>query len=109
MCHALSLYCRGSSFMHERSKTFFIYWKNSPRQGFIYVCQNSAIVGPVSYHNYEGLSVNLQEQERLVKDLGPKNKVSEFSMNFPVIFVQVMILRNHGLLTCGTTIAEAFF
>jgi len=65
------------------------------KEGFQYVCQNSAIVGPVSYHDYEGLAVNLEEQERLVEDLGPKNKV--------------MILRNHGLLTCGSSIAEAFF
>ncbi len=43
---------------------------------------------------YEGLSVNLEEQQRLVKDLGQ---------------MRIMILRNHGLVTSGSTIGEAFF
>ena len=47
----------------------------------------------VAYHNYEGVSLSLEERERLVKDLGDK---------------KVMILRNHGLLTAGRTIPEAF-
>lgn len=48
----------------------------------------------VAYHDYEGFSLELDERERLVKDLGNK---------------KVMILRNHGLLTAGRTIPEAFF
>ena len=47
----------------------------------------------VAYHDYEGLALDLSERERLIKDLGDKN---------------VMVLRNHGLLTVGRTIAEAF-
>ena len=47
----------------------------------------------VSYHEWEGMSTNADECERLSKSLG-NNKV--------------MILRNHGLLTCGETIGEAF-
>ena len=47
----------------------------------------------VSYHDWEGMSTESEECERLSKSLG-RNKV--------------MILRNHGLLTCGNTIAEAF-
>ncbi len=47
----------------------------------------------VAYHPYEGLAVSEQEQTSLVKDLGDKNS---------------MILYNHGLLTCGSTIEEAF-
>lgn len=47
----------------------------------------------VAYHDYEGVALNLAEQKRLVADLG----------NRPV-----MILRNHGLLTVGTTAAQAF-
>jgi len=58
------------------------------------LCQNSHIVGPVSYHDYEGIAVSLEERERLVADLGPENRV--------------LILRNHGLLTCGSTVSEAF-
>jgi ribulose-5-phosphate 4-epimerase/fuculose-1-phosphate aldolase len=48
----------------------------------------------VAYHDYEGVSLDLGERERLVNDLGDKN---------------VMILRNHGLLTAGSSIAEAFY
>ncbi|MBI4782452.1 MAG: class II aldolase/adducin family protein [Oscillatoriophycideae cyanobacterium NC_groundwater_1537_Pr4_S-0.65um_50_18] len=47
----------------------------------------------LAYHDYEGVSLNLAEQQRLVNDLG-KHKV--------------MIMRNHGLLTAGRTIPEAF-
>ena len=47
----------------------------------------------VSYHDWEGMSTEKEECEHLSKSLG-KNKV--------------MILRNHGLLTCGANIAEAF-
>ena len=48
----------------------------------------------IGYHEYEGLALNLDEQKRLVKDLGEKK--------------QLLILKNHGLLTCGKTIPEAF-
>jgi ribulose-5-phosphate 4-epimerase/fuculose-1-phosphate aldolase len=47
----------------------------------------------VAYHDYEGVSLSLEERERLVNDLGDK---------------KAMILRNHGLLTAGRTIPEAF-
>jgi ribulose-5-phosphate 4-epimerase/fuculose-1-phosphate aldolase len=49
--------------------------------------------GRLGYHDYEGPALNLEEQARLVADLGPHD---------------AMILRNHGLLTCAPTIAEAF-
>ena len=47
----------------------------------------------LAYHNYEGLALNEEEKPRLITDLGDKNN---------------MILRNHGLLTVGSTTAEAF-
>jgi ribulose-5-phosphate 4-epimerase/fuculose-1-phosphate aldolase len=47
----------------------------------------------VAYHDYEGVATNLDERQRLVRDLGEK---------------QVMVLRNHGLLTAGRTVPEAF-
>lgn len=47
----------------------------------------------VSYHDYEGIALNLDEQKRLTADLGTTN---------------AMILRNHGLLTVGATAAQAF-
>jgi ribulose-5-phosphate 4-epimerase/fuculose-1-phosphate aldolase len=56
--------------------------------------QDSAIFhNRVSYHNWEGMSTNQSECERLSKNLGQNN---------------VMILKNHGLLTCGKTVSEAF-
>ncbi len=49
--------------------------------------------GRVAYHAYEGIALDLDERERLVADLGDK---------------PVMVLRNHGMLTCGRSVAEAF-
>jgi ribulose-5-phosphate 4-epimerase/fuculose-1-phosphate aldolase len=50
--------------------------------------------GHVSYHDWDLQTAGQEECERLVADLGPENLV--------------MILRNHGLLSCGRTIGEAF-
>ncbi|GGE18012.1 putative aldolase class 2 protein [Polymorphobacter glacialis] len=47
----------------------------------------------VTYHEYEGVATDLEERERLVEDLGAKN---------------AMILRNHGTLAVGKTVAECF-
>ena len=47
----------------------------------------------IGYHDYEGLALELDEQQRLTRDLGGH---------------KAMILRNHGLLTCGESVAEAF-
>lgn len=47
----------------------------------------------VAYHDWEGFAVNDEEREKLVADLGSKN---------------VLILRNHGTLTCGGTVGRAF-
>ncbi|MBU3671415.1 MAG: class II aldolase/adducin family protein [Sinobacteraceae bacterium] len=49
--------------------------------------------GRVAYHDYEGISYDLDERERLVRNLGDK---------------PVMILRNHGLLTVGSSVSQAF-
>src|SRR5438552_6114469 len=47
----------------------------------------------LAYHDYEGLALDEKEKPRLVADLGNKHS---------------LILRNHGLLTVGRTVAEAF-
>ncbi len=47
----------------------------------------------VAYHDYEGVAFNLEERPRLVADLGTKS---------------MMLLRNHGTLTTGKTVGEAF-
>jgi ribulose-5-phosphate 4-epimerase/fuculose-1-phosphate aldolase len=47
----------------------------------------------IAYHDYEGVALDEDERERLVADIGDK---------------RILILRNHGLLTAGRTIPEAF-
>jgi ribulose-5-phosphate 4-epimerase/fuculose-1-phosphate aldolase len=47
----------------------------------------------VAYHDFEGPSLDLEERRRLAENLGNKH---------------VLILKNHGLLTCGQTVAQAF-
>ena len=46
----------------------------------------------LAYHDYEGVALRDDEKPRLVDDLGASN---------------FLILRNHGLLTCGRNVAEA--
>jgi ribulose-5-phosphate 4-epimerase/fuculose-1-phosphate aldolase len=52
--------------------------------------------GRVAFHDYEGIAAddNLSERERICRDLGER---------------PCMILRHHGLLTVGRTVAEAFY
>ncbi|HYG27042.1 MAG TPA: class II aldolase/adducin family protein [Caulobacteraceae bacterium] len=47
----------------------------------------------VAYHDYEGIAFDADERPRLQRDLGDKN---------------LMLLRNHGTLAVGETIADAF-
>ena len=47
----------------------------------------------LAYHDYEGVALNDAEKPRLVADLGNRN---------------CLMLRNHGLLTTGPTVADAF-
>ena len=62
--------------------------------GLLPLTQNATLVMPqVAYHDYEGVALNHDERERLVKDIGDK---------------KLMLLRNHGTLAVGATAAEAF-
>ena len=61
--------------------------------GLLPLTQNAMFFGEIAYHDYEGPAVDLDEQQRLIADLGERS---------------AMILRNHGLLTVGTTVCEAF-
>jgi ribulose-5-phosphate 4-epimerase/fuculose-1-phosphate aldolase len=61
--------------------------------GLLPIAQTSMRFAKIAYHDYEGVALKLEEQERLVRDLGEH---------------EGMILRNHGLLTVGASIAEAF-
>jgi len=61
--------------------------------GLLPLAQTAMRFTDVAYHDYEGVALNLKEQERVVRDLGMR---------------EAMILRNHGLLVVGASIAEAF-
>src|SRR5947207_10249166 len=61
--------------------------------GLLPLTQNAMFFGELGYHDYEGPAVDLDEQKRLIRDLGAG---------------AAMILRNHGLLTAGRTVCEAF-
>ncbi len=66
----------------------------SVKEGLLPLSQYSMFaLASISYHDYEGLAVNDDEKKRLQDDLG--------SSNF-------MLLRNHGALTMGLTIGDAF-
>ncbi|MCK8783626.1 class II aldolase/adducin family protein [Roseomonas sp. NAR14] len=62
--------------------------------GLLPMTQTAMRFAKISYHDYQSVAIDLAEQESLVADLGPHNNA--------------MILRNHGLLTTGSTIPEAF-
>lgn len=49
--------------------------------------------GKIAYHDYEGIALDQEEQQRLIADMGD---------------CPILILRNHGLLTAGRSVAEAF-
>lgn len=67
---------------------------SSQEQGLLPINQTAMVLNnQLAYHDYEGLAFNLDERPRLVADLGDKS---------------AMILRNHGTLTVGTSVAAAF-
>ncbi|HTR85538.1 MAG TPA: class II aldolase/adducin family protein [Reyranella sp.] len=64
------------------------------KQGLLPLCQKSMLFqNRLAYHAFEGIAFDLAERESLQADLGPH---------------KAMVLRNHGLLTCGRDCAEAF-
>ncbi len=64
------------------------------KQGLLPLSQHSIFVlSSLGYHDYEGVALHDEEKPRLVADLGDKRH---------------LMLRNHGLLTVGATVADAF-
>ena len=55
--------------------------------------QSTFVLASLAYHDYEGVAFRDEEKPRLQVDLGHAN---------------FLMLRNHGLLTCGRSIADAF-
>jgi len=67
---------------------------SAQKDGLLPISQQSMFaLSSLAYHDYEGLALNDTEKPRLVQDLGTKN---------------YLMLRNHGLLTVGSSMAEAF-
>jgi len=67
---------------------------SAQKDGVLPISQQSMFVlASLAYHDYEGVAVNAEEKPRLVRDLGDK---------------RFFMLRNHGLLTVGPSIADAF-
>jgi ribulose-5-phosphate 4-epimerase/fuculose-1-phosphate aldolase len=66
----------------------------SMKCGLLPLTQTSMrFVGHHGIHDYEGPAIDLAERERIVADLGNHD---------------ALIMRNHGLLTCGATVQQAF-
>ena len=67
---------------------------SAQREGLLALSQQSLFpLASLAYHDYEGVALRDDEKARLQADLGDAN---------------FMILRNHGLLTVGSTIADTF-
>ncbi|XP_038600507.1 alpha-adducin isoform X9 [Tachyglossus aculeatus] len=63
--------------------------------GLLPISPEALSLGEVAYHDYHGILVDDDEKVLIQKNLGPKSKV--------------LILRNHGLVSVGETVEEAFF
>lgn len=61
--------------------------------GLLPITQTAMRFKDIAYHDYESVAIDLDERERLVRDLGSQD---------------AMILRNHGLLVVGASVAQAF-
>ncbi|GKS85930.1 class II aldolase/adducin family protein [Acidovorax sp. SUPP1855] len=67
---------------------------SAQKDGVLPISQQSTFVlASLAYHDYEGVAIRDDEKTRLQADLGHAN---------------FLMLRNHGLLTCGKTVADAF-
>ena len=63
-------------------------------EGLLPLTQTAMLIREdVAFHDYEGVAVDLDERERLISNIGGKG---------------AMLLRNHGTLTVGETVGEAF-
>jgi ribulose-5-phosphate 4-epimerase/fuculose-1-phosphate aldolase len=66
----------------------------SQKEGLLPLTQTALSVGSdISYHDYEGIVLDQEERARLLPNVGTSNNI---------------IFRNHGLMTLGRTIGEAF-
>jgi ribulose-5-phosphate 4-epimerase/fuculose-1-phosphate aldolase len=67
---------------------------SAQREGLLPISQFALFpLASIAYHDYEGVALNDAEKPRLVRDLGDRT---------------FLVLRNHGLLTVGPSVADAF-
>lgn len=67
---------------------------SAQKEGLLPISQTGMIaMADLAYHDYEGIALDHDERERIVADLGNKN---------------MMLLRNHGTLTCGESAADTY-
>jgi ribulose-5-phosphate 4-epimerase/fuculose-1-phosphate aldolase len=67
---------------------------SAQKGGLLPISQQATVaLSSLGYHDYDGIAVHDDEKPRLVRDLGRNT---------------ALILRNHGLLTVGRTVADAF-
>ena len=66
---------------------------SSLKRGLLPMTQTAMRFARVAYHDYEGVVLEMDERKRLLDNLGD---------------CEVMLLRNHGVLAVGNTVAEAF-
>jgi len=63
-------------------------------EGLLPICQNAIrFFGRISYHDYEGITENADERERIIENLGD---------------TRAMLMRNHGATTLGKSMREAY-
>lgn len=90
---AIHMQCPNASCVvhtHSRYGTAVAMQKN----GLLPASQKALTLMPfVAYHDFEGAALDVDERPRIVGDLGDK---------------KILVLRNHGLLTVGRTVGEAF-
>jgi ribulose-5-phosphate 4-epimerase/fuculose-1-phosphate aldolase len=90
--------------VHRHRNDAHVVLHTHTREGMAVACKaeglshdsfyGAMLTGEVAYHPFEGVSVHEGEMERLAASLGPR---------------QMMILRNHGLLSCGPDVPTGFF
>ncbi|XP_037945818.1 protein hu-li tai shao [Teleopsis dalmanni] len=68
---------------------------SSLKTGVLPITRDACLLGEITTHHYTGSLTEPEEQDKLVRNLGPNSKV--------------LLLSNHGALCCGETIEEAFY